>query len=142
MSYVKHTQRHCQTSEPSRSCLQKPGQFLDAAVMKSVPGNGIPALGGQWFTQPRVIPGSISSTASDLSNTLAKKRSRFKIKIRKKKYIISKIFYTSYSFLDYSQDKARRFVLGVVDKIIHGSLDDGLNLTVVRRVIKNYRSSG
>jgi len=67
--YMEHAQRHRQTGEPSRSRLQKPGQFFHAAVMEGVPGDGVPTLGGQRFTQPRVIPGSLSSAASDLTHS-------------------------------------------------------------------------
>lgn len=98
---MEHAQRHRETGEPSRSRFQKPGQFLHAAVMEGVPGDGAPALGGQRFTHLRVIPGSVSPAASD-------------------------------GFLDYSQDEARRVVMGVADQVVHGPFDDGLNLTVVR----------
>ncbi|KYM76124.1 hypothetical protein ALC53_13609, partial [Atta colombica] len=37
----------------------------------------------------------------------------------------------TYSFLDYSQNEARRFMMGITDKTVHGPFDDRLNLTVV-----------
>lgn len=66
-SYVKHAQCHRQTSKPSRSRFQKPGQFFHAAVMEGVSGDGVPALGGQWFMQLCIIPRSIGPAASDLT---------------------------------------------------------------------------
>ncbi|KYN41275.1 hypothetical protein ALC56_04426 [Trachymyrmex septentrionalis] len=40
----------------------------------------------------------------------------------------------TYSFLDYSQNEARRFMMGITDKTVHGPFDDRLNLTVIKKL--------
>lgn len=47
-----------------------------------------------------------------------------------------------YAFLDYSQDEARLVVVGIANKVVHRPFDERLNLTIVRRVVKNNRRSG
>lgn len=134
-SYVKHAQCHRQTGEPSRSRLQEPGQFLHAAVMEGVSGDSVPALGGQWLMHPRIISGSVGSAASDLTYTSVKSTNL------NNKYFCSPSMFP-YSFLDYSQNEARRLLMGVADKIVYGPFDDRLNLTVVCRIIKDDCRSG